>query len=189
MDNSGRPTGTRIALDAAGHAAADMARTGRDAGALILDGLAVVAKGLRILDGDGAHDDPAPGDHAPSRLWHPDPQRRSERADLLRALAATIEADAPPTADDLVECVPATWIRLAIERSAESILLDRLNLGEAASGMSRNELTRAMKRAMGEGRVASAATLRTLAAVARTQTNLRSDAGCSGVDGSSPVCK
>lgn len=147
--NDGSQTEVRsplgVAADAVRHTADDIAATERNAEGLILDAMAMLGKGIRLLDGDGTHDDPVTRHLAPAHLWHGDATRRTERASLLRSLACVLEANAPPHTADLAECVPAAWAKRIVRDCAEDVLRGRMNLAEAASGMSRRDFDRTCK--------------------------------------------
>jgi hypothetical protein len=97
----------------------DSERAAADAGGIALDGFALVAKGLRLIEGTGTHDDDVTRHLAPARLWHPDAAQRLTRAELLRELADVLEGDEAPTAETLERCIPDTFkdrlLRLALE--------------------------------------------------------------------------
>jgi hypothetical protein len=129
-------TPLNVAAEAVRHAAADIAATERNAEGLLLDGFAVIAKGVRLLDGEGTHDDPATRHLAPAHLWHSDAARRSDRAALLRSLACVLEDDVPPTPDDLAGCVPEAWLSRIVADAMKDTMFRRV----AAIGLGPSDL-------------------------------------------------
>lgn len=97
-----------------------------DAGGIALDGFAFIAKGLRLIDGTGAHDDDVTRHLAPARLWHPDAAQRRARAELLRELVDVLEGDEAPTAETLERCIPDTMKDVLLSRALESRTRQRL---------------------------------------------------------------
>lgn len=84
----------------------DMDHAAEDATGVAMDAVGLIALGLAVAECDATPTDPVTRDLAPARLWHKDPARRRERAQLLRELAHILDGDVPPTAHDLASCLP-----------------------------------------------------------------------------------
>ncbi len=128
-----------IVASASRTTAADLATIERESTGILVDAVGLVAAGLRLADGGGAHGDGTPRHLAAERLWHADPARRRERAELLRAIADLLDTDTPPTDADLIAAMPHGWVVRVIELSSADVLRRRVSATEAHEGLTREQ--------------------------------------------------